>query len=283
MDIKQLVKLALQEDIGSGDITTEALLPAGGKYRACAVAKESGIVCGIEPAALAFTLLDGKITAAKLLRDGDPVKPGTRILEVCGGRSIFTAERVALNFLQHLSGVATLTSRFVKAAEGTAAVILDTRKTTPGLRELEKRAVKCGGGFCHRMGLYDAALIKDNHIRAAGWKRVAAAVEELRSRRGVEFIEIEAQSLDEVRQAVAIGPDIILLDNLPLPEIKKAVRLVHALPPARRPQLEISGGVNLDTVGALARAGTDRISVGRITHSAPALDISLEITDEALS
>jgi len=191
-----------------------------------------------------------------------------------------TAERVALNFLQHLSGVATLTSRFFKAVSGTAAVILDTRKTIPGLRALEKQAVKCGGGVCHRMGLYDAALIKDNHIRAAGWERIAKAMPALRANPEVEFVEIEAQSLEEVKQAAALHPDIILLDNLPLSDIKKAIRFIHAMPKSKHPQLEISGGVNLRTVRALAQTGVDRISVGKLTHSAPALDISLEICED---
>jgi len=280
MEIEQIVKLALQEDIGGGDITTKALIPAGKRYCADAVAKEEGIVCGIEAAALAFTLQDPEIKVSRLLKDGDAVKPGSKILTVKGGADILSAERVALNFLQHLSGVATLTSKFVKAVSGTTAIILDTRKTIPGLRVLEKYAVKCGGGVCHRMGLYDAALIKDNHIRAAGWERIAGAMAELRANPGIEFIEIEAQSLDEVKRAAALNPDIILLDNMPLAEIKKAIQFINAMPKSKRPQLEISGGVNLKTVRALAQTGADRISVGKLTHSAPALDISLEICEK---
>ncbi|MDD2772278.1 MAG: carboxylating nicotinate-nucleotide diphosphorylase [Elusimicrobiales bacterium] len=280
MTLKETVRRALEEDIGAGDITTAALIPADKRYKAAAAAKESGVVCGVEAAKLAFTLLSRAAKVETLKADGEPVSPGDVILRVEGDRSILSAERVALNFLQHLSGIATLTARFVKAAQGTTAVILDTRKTVPGLRELEKYAVKCGGGVCHRMGLYDAALVKDNHIRAAGWPRIKEAVEKLRKRPGVEFIEIEAQSLEEVKLAAGCRPDIILLDNLSLSDIKKAVRFIGTFPQAVRPQVEISGGVSLKNVRAYAETGADRISVGRLTHSAPALDISLEICDD---
>ena len=280
MELKKFVAQSLAEDTGSADITTEALVPAGRRYTAVAVAKDTGIVCGIAAATLAFKLLNPKAKVTVFKADGSPIVPGDKIFTVEGNRSILTSERVALNFLQHLSGVATSTAAFVKAVEGTAAVILDTRKTIPGMRELDKYAVKTGGGVCHRMGLYDAVLVKDNHIRAAGWERIAETVTGWRKKPGIEFIEIEAQSLDEVKKAAAINPDIILLDNFSLADIKKAVAIIHALPPGKRPQIEISGCVNIKNVRAYAQTGADRISVGRITHSAAALDISLEIYDE---
>jgi len=266
--------------MGSADVTTDSLVPEGRRYTAVAVAKDTGVVCGIEAATLAFTLLNPKAKVTVFKKDGDKIKPGDKIFTVEGNRSILTSERVALNFLQHLSGVSTSTAAFVEAVEGTTAVILDTRKTIPGLRELDKYAVKTGGGVCHRMGLYDAVLVKDNHIRAAGWERIAESAELWRKNKDVEFVEIEAQSLDEVKKALAINPDIILLDNFSLVDIKKAVKMIHALPPGKRPQIEISGCVNIKNVRAYAQTGADRISVGRITHSAPALDISLEIYDE---
>jgi len=270
------VDAALREDIGRGDVTTEVFVPAGRPYRAVALAKEEGVLCGVEAAAYAFRRLDGRAVVRVLKKDGSLLKPGDRIMEVRGGRALLTAERTALNFMQRLSGAATMARRFVLLAKGTHAKIFDTRKTTPGLREMEKYAVLCGGACNHRIGLYDAVLIKDNHIKAAGWDFIRSRVPSLRARKGLKFVEIEAASFQDVKEATSCGPDIILLDNMPVPLLRKSIAYIKSLP-GRRPEIEISGGVNLKTVRRLALLGPDRISVGQITHSAKALDISLEV------
>lgn len=270
------VDAALREDIGRGDVTTEIFVPAGRRYRAVALAKEEGVLCGVEAAAYAFRRLDKGAKVRFLKKDGDLLEPGDKILEVRGGRALLTAERTALNFMQRLSGAATMARRFTLLVKGTPAKIFDTRKTTPGLRELEKYAVACGGAHNHRIGLYDAVLVKDNHIKAAGWEFIRSRMPALRARRGLKFIEIEAACFQDVKEASSCRPDIILLDNMPVPLLKKSIAYIKALP-GKRPEIEISGGVNLKTVRALARLGPDRISVGQLTHSAKALDISLEI------
>jgi nicotinate-nucleotide pyrophosphorylase (carboxylating) len=208
----------------------------------------------------------------RLARDGDRVRPGRAVLEVSGGRGLLTAERTALNFLQRMSGVATLTRRFADRVRGTRARILDTRKTLPGWRALDKYAVACGGGVNHRMGLYDAAMVKDNHYLGHGLEAGARALR--RARPGVPLI-VECDTPAQATRALALRPDVILLDNMKPAVLRAEIRRLRRLAP--RVRLEISGGVSLDTVRALARLGPDRISIGRLTHSAPALDLGLDL------
>ncbi|MGY4706277.1 carboxylating nicotinate-nucleotide diphosphorylase [Candidatus Bipolaricaulota sp. J31] len=269
---KPLIDRALAEDIGPGDVTTRAIVPPEAEGRGEIVAKAHGVICGLPIAAAVFRAVDEGITFAPRARDGEPVQPGDVVAEVEGPlRGILTAERTALNFLARLSGIATLTARFVEAVAPYRAVILDTRKTTPGWRHLEKYAVRCGGGRNHRMGLYDMVLIKDNHIRACG--SVSEAVRRVRDAGVVVPIEVEVQDLEELREALGLEVDRILLDNFPVEDIARAVRLA-----AGRVPLEASGGVTLDNVADIAATGVDYISVGALTHSAPALDLSLELS-----
>lgn len=277
----QLIDLALSEDIGPGDVTSEYFVPAEKQARGVIVAKEEGVVAGLEIAAEVFQRVDSEVRVKVLVKDGCAVPEGkTPVLEIEGAaRSLLTGERVALNFLQRLSGVATQTSRFVKAVEGTRAKILDTRKTTPGWRALEKMAVRAGGGTNHRMGLYDRAMVKDNHLVAED--RLAAmeqAIERLkRERPGVE-VELEADRLDQVAGFLQLGGvDYILLDNMSNDELVQAV----AMRGEKGPRLEASGGVTLRTVAGIAQTGVDFISVGAVTHSAVAMDLSLEFLEDA--
>ncbi|HXT70884.1 MAG TPA: carboxylating nicotinate-nucleotide diphosphorylase [Vicinamibacterales bacterium] len=264
-----LVRRALAEDIGDGDRTTLAIVPASARATAAFVAHRACVVAGLDVAAAAFTTLDPSTKFEPRVADGKLCQAGDLLAAVSGSaRTILAAERTALNFLQQLSGVATLTRRFVDAAGGRITV-LDTRKTTPGLRVLEKYAVRCGGGTNHRFGLFDAVLIKDNHIHIAGG--VAEAVR--RARAGSPGpIEVEAQSLREVDDALAAGADTIMLDNLTPADMAEAVGRI-----AGRARVEISGGVTLESLAGLLALGADVVSVGAITHSAPAADISLEI------
>lgn len=268
---RPLIELALREDIGPGDVTTEATVPPDARGRGRIVAKAYGVICGLPIAAEVFRAVDEEIAFTAHSRDGEPVQPGDVAAEVEGPlRGILTAERTALNFLSRLSGIATLTARFVDAVAPYRAVILDTRKTTPGWRLLEKYAVRCGGGRNHRMGLYDMVLIKDNHIAACG--SVTEAVRRVRAA-GVKVpIEVEVRDLKELREALELGVDRILLDNFTVEEIAEAMRIADGKAP-----LEASGGVTLDNVEEIAATGVDYISVGALTHSAPALDISLEV------
>lgn len=268
---RPLIELALAEDVGSGDVTTEATIPEGEVGEAVILAKAYGVLAGLPVAAEAFRRVDGRIACEELARDGEPVAPGDVVAHIAGPlRGILTAERVALNFLARLSGIATLTARYVDAVAPYRAVILDTRKTTPGWRRLEKYAVRYGGGRNHRMGLYDMVLIKDNHITASG--SLAEAVRRVRAV-GVKVpIEVEVKNLDELAEALSLGVDRILLDNMAPPTIREAVRLAGGKVP-----LEASGGVSLDSVAEIAACGVDFISIGAITHSAPALDLSLEL------
>jgi nicotinate-nucleotide pyrophosphorylase (carboxylating) len=260
----------LREDVGDGDLTTELVVPSEAICEAALLVKEAGVVCGLEPAELVFREFDS-VEFEALAADGDLVEPVTRVARVSGpARPILTAERTALNLVGRLSGIATLTRRFVDAVEGTGAEILDTRKTTPGLRVLEKYAVSRGGGRNHRFGLYDGILIKDNHLRIAG--SITAAVERARQAAGDRLVEVEAETLADVREALAAGADWILLDNMSLADQREAVGLVDG-----RAKLEASGGVTLDTVREIASTGVDFVSVGALTHSAPSLDISLEV------
>ena len=270
--IDELLHRALAEDIGAGDVTTQALVPAHQLGVAAARTKQDGVLAGNAIAARVFTLLDGAVDATSLLADGELLTPGTTFLQVEGSlQAILTGERVALNILRHLSGIATLTRAFVQAVEGTNARIIDTRKTTPGLRLFEKYAVRVGGGHNHRIGLFDGVLIKDNHIAACG--SVTAAVE--RARTSVHHllkIQIEAESLEQVAEALEAGADGILLDDMSPETMAAAVEMAQG-----RAFTEASGGITLESVRDAARTGVDLISVGMLTHSAAALDISLDI------
>jgi nicotinate-nucleotide pyrophosphorylase (carboxylating) len=272
LQIKQIIEAALAEDIGTGDITTQATVNPKKKGRAQAVAKDDFVIAGINVFAETFQLLDKNIKVNKLIDDGCRVKKGDVIAEVVGSLSnILQAERVALNIFQRMSGIATLTDQYVKAVDGTKAKILDTRKTMPGLRVLDKMAVRIGGGCNHRTGLYDGVLIKDNHIEAAGG--ITAAVKAQRKRLPHTMkIEVETKNIKEVKEALKCGVDIIMLDNMSVPAMKKAVDFV-----AGRALLEASGNVNLQRVSEIAATGVDLISVGELTHSVRAADISLKI------
>lgn len=269
------VRSALAEDVGTGDVTSEATIPADHRSRAAMVTREPLVLAGLAMAVQSFREADGTLEIEVTARDGDRIESGRTVLTVSGStRSILTGERVALNFLQRLSGVATLTRRFVDAVRGGRAEILDTRKTTPGWRHLEKYAVTCGGGRNHRIGLYDLVLIKDNHLAAlsdAEPNPVAAAVARARRLFPELQVEVEADHLDQVRQAVEAGADIILLDNMSNDLLRQAVGIVDG-----RAKTEASGGVRLDTVAGIAATGVDFISVGAITHSATAVDIGLD-------
>jgi len=271
------IRRALAEDIGPGDITSECFIPADHHSTARIVAKESSILAGTEVAREVFRQVDATIEVTLLKNDSDAISPGDLILTATGPtRALLSAERTALNFLQRLSGIATLTRRFVDAVRGTKAVILDTRKTTPGLREFERIAVRAGGGVNHRFGLHDRVLAKDNHLAitgdAAGLQR---AIAEAKQRVPDILVEIEADTLDQVRLLCALrGVDIILLDNMSNDQLREAVQIRGD----KAIVLEASGGVNLDTVAAIAATGIDQISVGALTHSARAVDLSMEIS-----
>ncbi len=268
---RPLIELALAEDIGPGDITTQATLSGGTRGEAVIVAREGGVLAGLPVATAVFQTVDSGIAVEELAQDGEPLAPGEVVAHLRGPLAgILTAERVALNFLTRLSGIATLTSRFVDAVAPYPAVILDTRKTTPGWRKLEKYAVRCGGGMNHRLGLYDQVLIKDNHVAACG--SISKAVERVRAAALGVPIEVEVRTLAELEEALALGVDRILLDNMDLPTLREAVRLAGGRVP-----LEASGGITLENVAQVAACGVDFISVGALTHSAPALDLSLEL------
>ena len=274
--IESVVRNALAEDVGAGDITTEVSVPVELPGTAVIIAKEPCVVAGLALVEAVFRELNGKTQS--LVRDGDVVKDGQRVCEITGpARAILTGERTALNFLQQLSGTATLTRQFVEAIAGTKVKILDTRKTTPTLRLLEKYAVAAGGGTNHRMGLFDAAMFKDNHrviLARLGPTALAQAVAEVRRRQANIPVVIEADTLADVEMALAAGANHILLDNMSLDELREAVELV-----AGRAKLEASGGVRLATVRAIAETGVDYISVGALTHSARAVDFSLEMNN----
>jgi nicotinate-nucleotide pyrophosphorylase (carboxylating) len=267
-DLSREIRAWLAEDIGDGDRTTDATVPADATCRAELLVKEPGVVSGLALVRQVYQALEPRVTVTGVAADGDLVTPGVVGTIAGPARAVLTGERVALNLLGRLSGIATLTRRYVDAVTGTDAVILDTRKTTPGLRAAEKWAVRCGGGTNHRMGLHDAVLIKDNHLLfAAG---IAAAIA---SARGVGLpVEVECDTLEQVRAAIDARADRILLDNMSIEQLTDAVMLVgHRIP------LEASGGVTLDTVGAIARTGVDYISVGALTHAARSLDVSMEV------
>jgi nicotinate-nucleotide pyrophosphorylase (carboxylating) len=270
--IKKIIEATLAEDIGTGDITTQATVSRKKKGRAQAVAKDDFVIAGVDVFAETFQLLDKSIKIKKLINDGCRAKKGDVIVEVSGSLSnILQAERAALNLFQRMCGIATLTAKYVKAVRGRKAKILDTRKTMPGLRVLDKMAVRIGGGCNHRTGLYDGVLIKDNHIEASGG--ITAAVKAQRKRLPHTLkIEVETKNIQEVKEALKCGVDIIMLDNMSVPAMKKAVDFV-----AGRALLEASGNVSLQRVSEIAATGVDLISIGELTHSVRAADISLKI------
>ncbi|NOX96492.1 MAG: carboxylating nicotinate-nucleotide diphosphorylase [Nitrospirae bacterium] len=309
-EVKPLIHLALKEDVGAGDITTKVTVPTGIKAKGIVIAKERGRIAGLEIVKLIFKMLESRMTGRTSsikgqnkirfrtkVKDGDKVRKGQIIAEISGPvRSILMAERTALNFLQRLSGIATFTAEFVDKVKPYKVKIMDTRKTTPGWRVLEKYAVRLGGGCNHRRGLYDGVLIKDNHIqinkcsgtpglRLKKKEKVPVIGEMMKLARkrvppGMK-IEIEVKNLREVKEAVRAEADIIMLDNMNVGQMKKAVELVELLSSAigRRPLLEASGGVNLRNVREIAKTGVDMVSVGALTHSAKGLDLSFDITE----
>ncbi len=275
---RRLVAWALEEDVGPGDLTSLAVIPETLPGKAVFVARAPGVVAGLPAAELVFAALDARVAFLPLVADGSPVRHGTRLAETSGPmRAILSGERTALNFLQHLSGVATQTRRFADAVAGLTCRVLDTRKTLPGWRLLEKYAVRQGGGHNHRMGLYDGVLIKDNHLAALGMgkKQIRQAVEaaQAQTKAGVP-LEVEVDDLDELDEALRLAPDVVLLDNMSPDLLREAVRRRDAVAP--NVLLEASGGVTLATVRAVAETGVDRVSVGALTHSATALDIALD-------
>ncbi len=272
--VDEAVERALAEDLGrAGDITSAATIPGDAHAEAVIAAREAGVIAGLPLAEAAFRRMDASCAFQALVADGDRVDAGAIVARISGkARAVLSAERVALNFLGHLSGIATLTRRYADAIAHTKAKITCTRKTTPGLRALEKYAVRCGGGRNHRYGLDDAILIKDNHIALAGG--VTTAIRRARAAAGhLVKIEVEVDTLDQLREALSAGAEVVLLDNMPPAFLSEAVALNNAAA-----VLEASGGVTLDSVAAIAETGVDTISSGAITHSAPALDLGLDVT-----
>ena len=271
--IEDSVRRALEEDLGrAGDITTTATIPASAGARAVIASREAGVIAGLPMAETAFRMIAPGLRFTPLMGDGNHVSPGDVVAEIEGSaRAVLSAERVALNFLGRLSGIATLTNHFVQKVAGTECRIVCTRKTTPGLRAFEKYAVRCGGGFNHRYGLDDAVLIKDNHIAVAGG--VAAALRAAKASVGhLVKIEIEVDTLAQLHEVLAEGADVVLLDNMGVDQLREAVALVEGAM-----LTEASGGVNLDTVAAIAATGVDMVSVGALTHSPRVLDLGLDI------
>jgi len=268
--VERIVETALKEDVGSGDITTNTACAESESCRAVIKAKQKGIIAGLPIAKTVFQELDLTVVCVDNIGDGEAVKAGDVVSEIMGpARAILTGERLALNIVQRLSGIATLTSKYVKAVEGLPVKILDTRKTAPGLRVLDKYAVTAGGGYNHRFGLYDGILIKDNHIKIAGG--ISYAVEAVKKKYKHKYkIEVETSNMEEVKEALIAGADIIMLDNMNKEQMKRAVDMI-----AGSALTEASGGVTLKTVREIAETGVNFISVGSLTHSAPALDVGL--------
>jgi nicotinate-nucleotide pyrophosphorylase (carboxylating) len=279
--LRQLVERALEEDLGRGDVTSDLLVPSDVAAQAVLRSRGQGVIAGLGVAAMVFAAVDVQVRSSALVGDGDAVAPGQELGVISGpARSVLRAERIALNFLQRLSGIATLTSRYVEAVRGTRARIVDTRKTTPGLRSLEKYAVRAGGGFNHRRDLSHAMMIKDNHLAVIGALGLSLTEAIKRARESLPHtlkIEIEVDRLDQIREALAAGADIILLDNMSTEDLSRAVAAING-----RAIIEASGGVNLGTISEIAATGVDVISVGALTHSAPALDIGLDFEVEAV-
>jgi len=272
--VRSIIRRALEEDLGRGDVTSQSVIPADARCCALVVARCPGVIAGVEVARMVFEESDPAIELRAQVADADLVDQGDAIAEVRGpARSVLIAERTALNFLQRMSGIATLTRRYVSAVAGTKARILDTRKTAPGLRCLDKWAVALGGGVNHRFGLYDGILIKDNHLRVAGGVAAAVVAAREAAPHGLK-IQVEVETLEQVQQAVTAGADALLLDNMNPGDLRRAVRLAR-----QRALTEASGGVTLENVREIAETGVDFISIGALTHSAPALDIALDIVD----
>jgi nicotinate-nucleotide pyrophosphorylase (carboxylating) len=271
-EIERVVRGALAEDVGSGDATSEAVVPADARCRAQLLLEEPGVVCGVPVAAAVFRALDPSVSVEAIVDEGAAVTtPPVVLAEIEGpARAVLSGERVALNLLGRLCGIASLTRRFVELVDGTGTAVLDTRKTTPGLRALERYAVRCGGGRNHRDGLYDAILVKENHLRLAGG--IPNAVAALRAHANGLPVEIEAETLEQVREAIDAGVNRILLDNMAPTEVAAAVSLA-----AGRAELEASGGISLATVRSYAETGVDYVSVGALTHAARSLHVSLEV------
>ncbi len=271
--IRDLLEMALREDIGMGDITSDSVVPADTQARGMILSKDEGIIAGLDVAGEIFRMLDPEVDFRKLVSDGEQIHQRQELAIAEGSaRSILTAERTVLNFLQRLSGIATITSKYVSAASDYHAAIIDTRKTTPGWRVLEKYAVRVGGGCNHRFGLYDAVLIKDNHIAAVGGIINAVARAQERISHTMK-IEVEAETLDQVREAIESSADIIMLDNMDAETMSEAVRLISG-----KAIVEASGGIRLENIPAVAATGVDLISIGALTNSAPPLDISMSMT-----
>jgi len=273
--VKQLLELALAEDIGIGDVTSNAIIPQDHLVSGIILSKDTGLIAGLEIVKLVFGMVDSRLTLTPKLLDGDKIEPGDEIGKIHGpARAMMAAERTALNFLRRLSGVATLTSKYVRAVADYPVKIIDTRKTTPGWRILEKYAVNVGGGYNHRFGLYDAVLIKDNHIALAG--SITKAIEMARAQIPHTMkIEVEAESMQQVEEALRAKVDIIMLDNMTVDEMKSAVKLISG-----RVLVEASGRVRLEQVKQIAATGVDLISIGALTHSVTSLDISIDVVVE---
>jgi nicotinate-nucleotide pyrophosphorylase (carboxylating) len=270
----RLIKEALAEDVGAGDVTTDSTVPAERVSEARIVAKASGVIAGLSVVEAVLRELDPEAVVEPVADDGSLVSPGQVVARIrARTRAILTGERTALNFLMRLSGVATQAARFAERLEGTGTRLLDTRKTTPGMRRLEKQAVALGGGVNHRSGLWDMAMIKDNHIAAAGG--IGEAVARLRGAHPDLAVEVEVADLSSLEEALACGVDRVMLDNMSEEQMREAIRAARSR--GSRPEIEISGGVTLDSIDRLARLGADFVSVGAVTHSAPALDLSLEL------
>jgi len=275
--INQIIALALREDIGAGDITTLSIIPKSKMSEAFIVSREEAVVSGLDVAKKVFQKVHSKINFKPLVREGQSITANTKVAWIKGKtQAILTAERVALNFLSHLSAIATKTRYFVKAVHPFKVKIMDTRKTTPGLRELERKAVRCGGGTNHRFNLEDV-LIKDNHLQARQNDLSIKAIIELARHKTKRPIEIEVDNLDHFKKAIKANPDIILLDNMSLADIRKAVGLKKEYRHGQHIKLEVSGNINIPTVRAVARTGVDRISIGALTHTRKAVDFSLEL------
>jgi nicotinate-nucleotide pyrophosphorylase (carboxylating) len=271
-----VIARALAEDVGSGDVTTDAIVPADLSGSADVVVREAGVICGLDQAFAVLLELDPEARMERLAEDGDLVSRPPQVVARMHAsvRALLTGERTALNLLQRMSGIATTTRRYADLVAGTGVQLLDTRKTAPGLRALDKHAVACGGGTNHRAGLHDAVLIKDNHVAVAGG--VPAAIERVRLRHPGRPVEVEVDTMAELQQALDAGADVILLDNMPPAQLRRAVATT-----AGRARLEASGGITIDTIREVAESGVDAISVGALTHSVRALDIALEVPPSA--
>lgn len=266
-----IIMISLNEDVGPGDVTTEYIVPKELKTKALIRAKEKCIVCGLGIAETIFRVLDPKVIFHKKVKDGSAVSSDTTLAEIEGNaRCILTGERTALNFMQRLSGIATFTHKLASKIGGNQVKLLDTRKTTPGLRMLEKYAVKCGGGTNHRNGLYDAILIKDNHIKLVGLESAIKKAKE-----SGKIIEIEASTLEDVKKSVKGGADTIMLDNMPINDIREAVKIIE-----KKAVIEVSGNINESNIKEIAELGVDKISVGSLTHSVKAIDIAMYIVND---